>query len=533
MPGIPRSLIETIQERLPFPATWEPEKTRLETWTSGRKVWKVSWQAAAGGSQVHLWTDVDAATEEIIGLTQFGEGEGVTAPPRGRCTREEALAQARETLTRVYPAKALQVELAGAATGDDGYRFFFRRLVNGIPFDPDGFEVTVEGTSGLVREVQLEWSNTVFPSPDNIITLEEASQCFLERFPLQLMYCVPVKMGVRSMGLDDNDELEIQWSPHPLPGERSRRALRVYAPAYSFLFSQEPFWQLDAFTGRLIDTGGRPVDHAAIKRRLLHPAKGVPANPKAKKKLNREEALRRVQPVLDFLGGEYEVVKAQKTRMSGDQNEIWELQLAGEAGDVQVRLDRLTGEIWSLENCANQAPENISSPPAVSRMQAAARRLLELCLPERYAQLVAADYVLPEDYREFLYGFRPSPGEAWGQAFTFVETVNGLPVTNNLATVILAGHTGQIQSFGFSRVPEGTEFPDPDTAMPPEAAVRRYLEATGIELAYVRDWWGEPGEPPAARLVYRVKPSPSRNFSIFEPSNILFLDACTGEPIKL
>lgn len=543
MPEIPLELLRSVRERLPLPAVWEPEKTHLETWTTGRQVWKISWWGAGPGSPVHLWTDVALDNGEILDLVLFAEGgapgplsaeeataaSGLHAVPETPCTEEEALVAAHGVLAMVHPDKAGQVDLSRTTTFPSEYRFFFRRLVHGIPYDPDGIEVTVDKATGTVQRVLLlDWSNTDFPRPENVVGREQANQFFLEQFPLQLMYLLPVKMTIQSIGLDGNDELDIQWNPDLLPGHR--QAYLVYAPAYCSLGSSQPFWQLDAGSGQLIDTLGQPVDYTIVKQNILHPTKEAPASVRqAQRELDQEEARRRAQPILDFLGGTYELVKARKDQWSPGEF-VWELQLVAEAGEVHLRLDGCTGEICFLNYCLNEETGEGASSPSLSRMAATARQLLELCLPTRAGRMVPAEYALPEDYRKLWYSFRPLHREKWSQAFTFIETVNGLPVANNLATVILSGNTGKVQSFNYNRAPADTAFPDPAAAMPPEDAARRYLEACGLELAYVPDGWGKPGERPAARLVYRLKPLPLAP-SFLEMPGIPFLDACTGRII--
>jgi|GEM_PF-3790139 len=64
---------------------------------------------------------------------------------------------------------------------------------------------------------------------------------------------------------------------------------------------------------------------------------------------------------------------------------------------------------------------------------------LAACLPDRAARMVAADYTLPADYRDALYGGYTGqlrPGVAWSRAYTFLDTVRGLPFLNNTASVI-------------------------------------------------------------------------------------------------
>lgn len=383
----------------------------------------------------------------------------------------------------------------------------------------------------LVRDLHLTWSDTCFAPLDQVISAQEAVKCFLAQFPLQLGYYVPVELAVQEMGLNERDELDVKPSPNLPDQGNTPQARLVYAPAYTSFYSSEPYWQIDALTGCLIDNFGTNMDAAAIQSSLLRPGKGVSPLPLSSAGLSRAKALARVGEIMDWLTGAYEVVQVKKTTRNSrhDSSALWELHCVGEFGEAHIGLDHNNGEVWFINSAFNDLLEGATSP-LPEKMEVGVHHLLGLCLPHRAERMVSQEYALPRDYRKYIKSYTPPPGTKWSQAYTFMETVNGLPVYNNLVTIILCGNTGRLQSFNRHWLPIGTTFPDPREAIKLDDAARRYLDIFGLELAYTCNSWPGPNrEQPIARLVYRIKPAALPDFKF--PAGRLFLDAQTGEKL--
>lgn len=518
---------QLVQKRLALSEGWDEHTARLETWTSGKKIRHLAWKAQDQEREEYFRVSVDAASGEILDLDHVIPGAAMLK--QHWCSREEAIAIAQKFIEQVYPDKARQVEPYAVHTQMDCYRLRYRRLANGIPFNPDGFEIAVEPVARLVRDLHLTWSDIDFAPRDNVISAEEAKKCFLEQFPLQLGYYVPAQLAIESMRLNEMDQLDVRLSPYLPDRGNPRQARLVYSPAYSSFYSSEPYWQIDALTGCLIDNFGAKMDAAAIHCNLLWPDQKASPRSLPSTGLSREEALGRSREIMDWLIGEYEIVQVKKTTWDfGDGSiEIWELRCVGELGEAHIRLDCGSGEVWFINSAFNDTPEGIATS-SLEEMETGAHHLLELCLPHRAERMVSQEYALPRDYRKLIKAYTPPPGTKWSQAYTFMETINGLPVYNNLVTIILCGSTGRLQSFNRHRLAAGTTFPDPQTAIKPGAAARSYLDTFGLELAYTCTDWPDPGrEQPATRLVYRIKPAVLPDFNF--PAGRLFLDAGTGE----
>ncbi|MEG2199635.1 MAG: S-layer homology domain-containing protein [Anaerovorax sp.] len=71
----------------------------------------------------------------------------------------------------------------------ENYSFQYERMVNGVPFDSNGVQVTVNKWTGKVESYSLDWyDNVTFPSIDKAVTPEKAFDVFNKTGKMQLVY---------------------------------------------------------------------------------------------------------------------------------------------------------------------------------------------------------------------------------------------------------------------------------------------------------------------------------------------------------
>lgn len=182
---------------------------------------------------------------------------------KGTLSWESAEKLARAYLVQMNPDKAKQVELV-TRKGDQpeekqlSYYFSYRRLVNGIPFPQNGFEVIVfAGEKPTVTSYSLNWADATFPSKQGSLSLGQAHAKLRQTYPFHLEYRAPER-NIR-----------------PLPLEQATVALKspitlVYtqAPVPSVMFSAKDMQPLDyqgepiKETDRTVptDIGGHPAE---------------------------------------------------------------------------------------------------------------------------------------------------------------------------------------------------------------------------------------------------------------------------------
>lgn len=124
---------------------------------------------------------------------------------KGTLTRDEAEKMARAYLAKMNAGKAQQVELVSPEPpvtmepredkpeeNQLTYYFSYRRLVNGIPFPQNGFEVAVHaGEQPLITSYSLNWVETSFPNKLGSLSLDQAQAKLKQAYPFSLEYRVP------------------------------------------------------------------------------------------------------------------------------------------------------------------------------------------------------------------------------------------------------------------------------------------------------------------------------------------------------
>jgi len=92
----------------------------------------------------------------------------------------------------------------------DSYSFTYSRLVNGIRFDDDNMQVTVDGTTGKITSYNENWSDATFGSASAALTAEKALESYVKYFDLNYYY-MPVTE-------DENKELSTTDSENTYTG---------------------------------------------------------------------------------------------------------------------------------------------------------------------------------------------------------------------------------------------------------------------------------------------------------------------------
>lgn len=107
---------------------------------------------------------------------------------------DEAKNKAIEYVKKFSPSKAHQVylktqenEIAEDVEDRKRYTFVFQRLKDDIPVINDSIRVSISAVDGQLIRFYQNWSTEAsFPSPENVISKEEAFQHFLDRYNIQL-----------------------------------------------------------------------------------------------------------------------------------------------------------------------------------------------------------------------------------------------------------------------------------------------------------------------------------------------------------
>ncbi|HHW08292.1 MAG TPA: hypothetical protein GXX34_12320 [Clostridia bacterium] len=158
-----------------------------------RLVWQLSWQAQKGEElRGYASAAVDGETGEILSFYRYRyeSGEGQKEP---EYDYEQCRELAWELINKLQPEKAAEVRIYELKTARQqekarSYRFVYERMVNGIPFPQNGFEVSVNAVTGQVESYNMNWSKAEFPAPDTVIDAAQATEWYSEEVPLRLEF---------------------------------------------------------------------------------------------------------------------------------------------------------------------------------------------------------------------------------------------------------------------------------------------------------------------------------------------------------
>ncbi|MDI6906978.1 MAG: PepSY domain-containing protein [Thermoanaerobacterales bacterium] len=210
----------------------------------GAKAWNFSYSNKEKKRTVEI--RVDAATGELLGFSTYEnlDPEDYLKKPEVKVSEDQARKLAEEFIKQQQPERAGQVTFRRcnkdigpwAKFGDESPRAYsleYARLVNGVVYPANGFNVTVNSTTGEVTNYNMGWWDTSFPAPAGLIDKAKAAALYLEKHPLLLEYARA-------------------FERYPDGPDRPKYFL-VYHP------TGWPMGVLDARTGQELDSEGKPV----------------------------------------------------------------------------------------------------------------------------------------------------------------------------------------------------------------------------------------------------------------------------------
>ncbi|MDF2591589.1 MAG: peptidase [Clostridia bacterium] len=155
--------------------------------------------SADGKFVKNMSAQIDAVTKEFKALYTYYSNQdnekGKTA-----LTKEQAKKLAEEFLMNVQPGKFKNSQLRESTdmfgimpAYQNGFRFNYIRVENGIPCPSNALTVTINEYTGEITSYNTAWSNVSFPAPNKAITLEKAYETLFNnvKFGMEYIYHFP------------------------------------------------------------------------------------------------------------------------------------------------------------------------------------------------------------------------------------------------------------------------------------------------------------------------------------------------------
>ncbi len=222
-----------------------PEGARLQSanlekdWQDPNlRIWNLQWSSQKSETYSYLWARVNATTGEVLSFSldypRTGNEKLILDSQGARRIAEAFLKQIQpERFAQVSFEAEQENELRPVEPYDQPiWSLQWTRLVNEVKCPGHGFTVSVDRHTRQVVSFNMNWSEKDFPSPDGILSMDQAEQALLDNTPLTLVYS-PV------YGRDRVESYQLFYAPQD-PQQRITAQI------------------MDAFNGEPLDWQGKP-----------------------------------------------------------------------------------------------------------------------------------------------------------------------------------------------------------------------------------------------------------------------------------
>ncbi|WP_148867310.1 YcdB/YcdC domain-containing protein [Thermosediminibacter litoriperuensis] len=471
------------------------------------RMWNLNWSTSKEPYK-RLYVTVDAERGYIIQLSNYSGEDTRKSTLLPKISEEDAKKIAQEFAAKLQPQEfAMTVyrrqdvppvrPLIDIYTRH--YNLYFQRMYEGIPVIDNGFNITVDAFTGEIINYNFRWTFEELPSPEKIISKEDAEKVFLEKSGLTLMYRRFYNYETRE--------------------QKVKLVYQVNNPHNFYV---------DAFTGEVLSRGsyGYPIyfDGAGAGAAKQAESELTPQEQKeleaTKKLIPKEKAVEVVKKYVEIPGDYEQRYAGLYEDYDNPGRRVWSIsweKTSGKPddyGSISARVDASTSELLSFDiydssRYRNDFKQNLDREDAAKK----AGDFLKKVQPEKYLTVKLENpensQPVPEKTREFV--------------FNYTRQVNGIPFLDNGFSVTVDAQSGKIVSY-YSRWYD-TTFPEPEGVVDEGQAEKLFLEKVGLQLAYMR--FVEP-EKSGYRLVYSISPSPSYTFDAFDMKPLDY----AGNPIE-
>ncbi|MEG6615193.1 YcdB/YcdC domain-containing protein [Peptococcaceae bacterium 1198_IL3148] len=229
------SALKIAKKSVKIPSDAKLMESRLtENHLSGQKMWHFNWNNDHGSLNI----TIDAATGELSSFNNWLNRENIDNNEKPKYTLAQAQQIAADFIKQQQPQRFKSVELDdsvnyGVIPYEKPYpishRIGYVRMVNGIPFPSNGFDVQVNLYTGEIINYNMNWWDADFPKPTNVLGTDRAAATFMA---------------------DDGLVLDYVTLNH------STNNPKVYL---AYHLKERPSFTIDAISGQYLDWQGKPL----------------------------------------------------------------------------------------------------------------------------------------------------------------------------------------------------------------------------------------------------------------------------------
>lgn len=382
-------------------------------------------------------------------------------PKLPKVSKEEGFKIAKDFIKKVNPEFANNIKYIEnneiLNPNSDSYNYYFVRTVNGIPFTNNNIDISVDNTTGEVKNYYSNWDlNIVFPDEKDIISLEKAKELYKEKIGLNLL----CKSSFN----------------YELDGRKSNIYL-AYGPLNTYLGinakDEEVTFSYDYYRAYAKDMGGSDF------------AKEGELNPDEKEAvdsitglISKEEAEKIGRELLK-IDSEYKItnIGLHKNRRNNDDY-VWDINFEKGSGTKQsyagISIDAKTKEIVQFNKYSYVDPNK--------KVQYKEEEALKIA--KEYIAKINPDKAKLIEYKKNYDEYRPlEEDERTNYTFEFIRREKDAYVTEDGITVSVDTRDGSINEY---RISWGKDkLPSQDKVIPIDKAYDILFNDIGMELKYI------------------------------------------------
>ena len=492
-----------------------------------RYVWSIYWYLNEPMAYANASVTIDASSGEILDMNhdqgKYGDDQG----PQLTLTREDAAGIAEAFVNKLVPGRLDEMKArnqedlypAGYPMGSYQYTFNYVRDLDGIVYDANFVNISVDGSSGKIKWYSQRWeSDPDLPDTEGVISREEASGLFADLARPELFF-LPMRNEFMYEPIPKNFRLAYRLDPmltmminaktgHPVDwsgqdGGMEIRERDVSASQKSAIARlAEPVVPLE-----------EPMDQQQAQEWTQRYARQLLGKPVQIQSLNYlegdqywESAGRKVWN-MDFVVTEETAGTSERTEMMAAVN-------------GRVMINALTGELIAFNFWQyHDRPYDDYDDPVMTWEEGYDRaiEIISEYQPGRIDQIRTHQRTMIG--REVMDGQMVQPTEYY---FQFPRLIEGILMEENHIAVGINAVTGQITNYT-DRWSESLTLPRGDQVMSAARAQQSMLNNFELELAYFRftpqyDMMNPQHE---TKLIYRLVPGDVN-------ANYPYIDAITG-----
>lgn len=361
-------------------------------------------------------------------------------------TENEAIRKAAEYISVIAPDRTGSLA-DGKLAETSQYSVQFERLENGIPVAGDYISVELHPEDLSLIRYNANWTETDFPEPDGIITMEQAEEAYKTNIGYELLYNIKTEKG-------EIKDIYLSYEAKD-------------SSAFIDAFSGDAA----KHTGLMYKTSGSAMNDAAeatAESRALSPEEQKMVDD-IKNMITKEDAEAIARGVAEFAIREDAEVTNYSVSANNYGDYVAYVYFSKNTRDdyynARVSINAKTEEIMAFSKSANTKDTKKTYDAGKAKKDA------EAFLNKYYADKMA------EVKPEFIIG------ETDKYRFSYDRYTNGIKVKNNGINICINEYTGEIDNFSYTWA--DTEFPSAEDAVALNAIYKNLFALNNFRLQYM------------------------------------------------